>query len=214
MRLRRKAWARPELQACPFYIQDPPALRGRWHDAFPRRQPIVLELGCGKGNFIAHVACQNPDTNYIAIDIKSEVLALTKRSIEKRYLAAGRDIDNIFIMSFDVERIDLVLLPDDAVSAIYINFPNPWPKEGHKKHRLTHTRQLLKYREFLAPDGDLFFKTDDKDLYSDTITYLEQSGFDIAYMTDSYAGNGGATSEHEDMFRAKGLSIYYIHLIS
>lgn len=217
MRIRRKPWARPELAECPFCVKNPPAMRENWHYAFPVKQPIHLELGCGKGGFIAKTALGDLHTNYIGVDIKSEVLVLAKRNIEQAYGNAVQNINNLLLTSFDISRINLVFSPSDAVSRMYINFPNPWPKERHKKHRLTHTRQLMQYREFLANDGEIFIKTDDGELYRDTLLYLEESGFYINYRTTDYyldfPGSLVAMTEHEKMFTAEGLPIYYIEAV-
>lgn len=214
MRMRRKPWARPELSACAFFVPDPPALRGNWHAAFAKQQPMHVELGCGKGNFICDLACAHPEINYIAIDIKSEVLAVTKRNIEQRYHAADRDIDNILLMSFDIARIHLLFSSADIVDKIYIHFPNPWPKERHKKHRLTHPRQLQQYRDFLADNGHIFFKTDDMDLFRDSIDYFAAANFAIVRQTDDLPLETGAPiSEHEMTFRAKALPIYAIDAV-
>ena len=76
MRIRRKKWARPELENCPFFLKNPTDNCGKWNKAFIRNNPIHIELGCGKGNFISKLACKNKDINYIAIDLKSDMLRI------------------------------------------------------------------------------------------------------------------------------------------
>lgn len=217
MRIRRKPWARPELDACGFYIKDAPSLLGRWHESFERRQPIQLELGCGKGGFIAATAAKNKDINFIAIDIKSEVLVLTKRHIEEAYKERSETIDNIKIFSFDIARINMVFNEADVVDSIYINFPNPWPKECHKKRRLTHIRQLKSYRAFLRNGGHIYFKTDDDELFGDSLEYFEASGFAVVSCIDDLYENGlpedAVVTEHERMFYDAGLKIHFIEAI-
>lgn len=214
MRLRRKPWARPELEACPFYVQRPAERRGHWHEAFSVRQPLYLELGCGKGGFIAQTAPAHPACNFIAIDIKSEVLALAKRKLEQAYAAAGLAPDNIRILNFEISLISQLLSPDDTVDGIFINFPNPWPKSKHQKRRLTHPRQLEQYQAFLKPGGTLRVKTDDAALYGDSLDYLEHCGFNIARACcDLYADgvpDGAVLTEHEAMFISQGLPIHLI----
>ena len=78
MRIRCKPWAKPELEACPFYLKDPAAFRGNWQSAFPNQKPLRIELGCGKGGFIAQEAPANPDYHYLAMDIKNEMLVLAQ----------------------------------------------------------------------------------------------------------------------------------------
>ena len=85
MRMRFKRWAGPELDACPFFIRHPEQYLGKWHSLFAREQPVDLELGCGKGFFLAGAAPWNPQTNYIGIDIKDAVLGPAKRYIERAY---------------------------------------------------------------------------------------------------------------------------------
>lgn len=126
MRMRRKPQARPQLAACPFCVDEPALHRGHWAEEFPRRNPIYLELGCGKGNFIAEHAASHPNVNYLAIDIKSEVLWDTMKHIEAAFAEANRSVDNVLIMSHDIERIFLILGNGDRVERIYINFCNPW----------------------------------------------------------------------------------------
>ncbi|MEG0752125.1 MAG: tRNA (guanosine(46)-N7)-methyltransferase TrmB [Oscillospiraceae bacterium] len=212
--MRRKPWARPELDACAFYVKDPPSLLGHWKSAFARPElPMQLELGCGKGGFIAPVAASTPDVNFLAVDIKSEVLALTKRALDKEFADASRSVDNALIAAFDIERIHLVLGADDIFERIYINFPNPWPKDRHKKKRLTHPRALAHYRDFLSDDARLFIKTDDDELYTDTLGYLSESGFEIVTSSFDLYSECAPTlplTEHEQMFISRGLPIHYI----
>ena len=84
-----------------------------------------------------------------------------------------QEIDNVYITRYDIERILNIIDKNDLIERIYINFCNPWPKGKHRKKRLTHTRQLEKYREFLQDNGEIFFKTDDDGLFNDSITYFK-----------------------------------------
>ena len=213
MRLRYKPWARPELAACPFYITDPPGYIGKWNELFERKQEIHLELGCGKGGFISRLASANPAINYIAVDIKSEVLVLAKRKIEQEYEKAGLEINNIKLMSHDIERIDIMLNNDDVVSRIYINFCNPWPKTPYKKKRLTHSKQLEKYKQFLAGNGEVWFKTDDDTLFDESLQYFEESGFKPEYITydlHNSAFEQNVSTEYERMFSEQGIRIKFL----
>ena len=111
--------------AADFHVHEPLIWGGKWHAQYARpEQPFVLELGCGKGGFISQLACAHPENNYLGIDITDKVLILAKRKIEAAYTEAGRPIDNVKIMSTDIERIKGVLTAQDTVSRIYINFCN------------------------------------------------------------------------------------------
>lgn len=211
MRMRFKPYAAPELAACPFHVNHPTEEKGKWASLFAKQQPIHLELGCGKGGFLSQLALRNPQTNYIGIDLTDKVLILTKRNICTLYEQSNRPIDNVKILTYDIERIANMLDNSDIIDRIYINFCNPWNrKSGQKKHRLTHTKQLLLYREFLQENGEIYFKCDDDDLYEDTLTYLPQAGFEIIWQTkDLHAQEPewNIRTEHEHMFSTQGIPI-------
>ena len=211
MRLRFKPYAAPELAACPFTASDPASLKGQWSASFARpNQPLHLELGCGKGGFLAQLALQHPDINYVGIDLTDKVLILAKRNIEALYAQHERPVDHVKILAYNIEQMYLIMNEKDAVSRIYINFCNPWNrKSGQTKHRLTHTRQLLLYREILTQQGEIYFKCDDENLFEDTLSYLPQAGFEITFITRDLHADEPAwniRTEHETMFTQKGIS--------
>ena len=208
MRMRRKPWARPELEACDFFIDNPSEHFGKWSEVFKRKQPIHMELGCGKGGFLAQLASNNRDINYIGIDIKSEVLGLAKRNIEAAF--ASDPVDNVVIMSQEIECIEKTVSKDDVIEKLYINFCNPWSKKSDNKHRLTHPRQLVKYIEFLKPESEVHFKTDDSDLFESSVEYFTDCGFEITYITRDLHNSdfvGNIMTEHEKMFSDEGIKI-------
>ena len=210
MRMRRKPWVRTELAESKFFIDNPIELIGKWHKGFKRqKQPMHLELGCGKGSFIAKLASTNPEINYLAIDIKSEVLGLAKRNIEKEYLETKREIDNVLLTAYEILIIQNILNKKDKVERIYINFCNPWPKPRHNKKRLTYTRQLENYKVFLKKGGEIYFKTDDENLFNASIRYFEESGFKIVSKTyDLHVEpiwENNIETEHEKMFEEQGI---------
>lgn len=211
MRIRFKPWARPELEASKFYIDNPEEYKGKWKQLFNNENSIHLELGCGKGGFISQVAVYNPDVNYIAIDLVDAMLGLAKRKIEEAYEMANRETDNIYITRYDIERINNILSKEDGIERIYINFCNPWPKSKHRKKRLTHTRQLEKYKEFLSEGAEIFFKTDDDDLFNDSLNYFKETGFTIEKITYNLEHENdfweNIETEHEKMFKEQGIKI-------
>ena len=212
MRIRCKPWAKPELEACDFCINEPETLKGKWREEFKNDAPIYLELGCGKGGFISQAAPENPDKNYIAVDIKNEMLVLAKRKLEAAYKEKKIPMDNIRIFIKNIEQIDNVFGEGDKIDRIYINFCNPWPKPKHKKRRLTHFRQLEKYKTFL--NGDIWFKTDDDDLFNESFQYFEDAGFEIKFKTydlhsSEYMSQNYVT-EHEKMFTEEGKKIKFL----
>ncbi len=211
MRIRFKPWARPELEASKFYIDNPEDYKGKWKEVFKNDNPIHLELGCGKGSFMANLAVKNPTTNYIAIDVVDAMLGLAKRNIEEKYKEENKEINNVILTRFDIERILLMLNENDKIDRVYINFCNPWPRGKHRKKRLTHIRQLEKYKVFLKESGEIYFKTDDDCLFSDSLGYFEQTGFkiikktyDLEYEEDFW---DNIQTEHEKMFIEQGIKI-------
>ena len=212
VRIRYKKWARPELEASKFYIDEPEKLKGKWKEQFKNsKNPIHLELGCGKGQFISKLALENQNTNYIAIDLVDAMLGLAKRNIEQEYKENNIEPENILITRFDIERILLILDKKDKVERIYINFCNPWPRGKHRKKRLTHSIQLEKYKQFLKPNGEIYFKTDDEDLFDSSLTYFKESGFEILSKTYDLHSEPifvkNIETEHEKMFSKEGIKI-------
>ncbi len=211
MRIRYKKWARPELEASPFYIDNPEEMKGKWKEYFGNNHPIHLELGCGKGQFISELTSENLDINYIAIDLVDAMLGLAKRNVEAKYKEKNIEPQNIVLTRFDIERILLILEEQDQIERIYINFCNPWPKGKHRKKRLTHTRQLEKYRVFLKDNGEIYFKTDDDDLFHSSLLYLEEAGFEVLKKTyDLHTEpifEKNIETEHEKMFSEQGIKI-------
>lgn len=211
MRIRRKPWARPELEACPFYFSDARSLRNRWETQFPHPGPLHVELGCGKGGFLAQLSQDNPQVNYLGLDIKSEVLVLAKRAVEAQ-LGTPHPA-NVRLAAQDIERIYEILGPQDPVERIYINFCNPWSKHQQQKKRLTHPRQLLKYRTFLKEAGEIWFKTDSEELFEESLSYFEETGFALRFVTRDLHGCGfspNILTEHERMYAQKGLPIHFL----
>ena len=210
MRMRRKPWVREELANCDFFVDNPCDNIGKWEKAFKRKQPIELELGCGKGLFIAKLAAKNPKTNYLAVDIKSEVLGIAKRNIEAEFEKEGRTIDNVLITAHEIGLIEKMLNNKDIIDKIYINFCNPWPKPRHNKRRLTYITYLEKYKVFLKEDGQIWFKTDDEDLFKATKRYFEDTGFKILKITEDLHNENDVNNivtEHEEMFSSQGIKI-------
>lgn len=212
MRIRHKPWAKPELEACDFCVKSPQDNKGKWNEIFPHpERPLYIELGCGKGGFISQAAPAHTDINFIAMDIKNEMLVLAKRKIETAYSEKNIPTDNIRIAIQNIERIDMSFGENDRADRIYINFCNPWNKNKHKKRRLTHTRQLVNYKKFLK--GEIWFKTDDDQLFRESLGHFGEAGYAIKYITyDLHAESPyeNFVTEHEKMFSEEGKKIKFL----
>ncbi|MBE6886453.1 MAG: tRNA (guanosine(46)-N7)-methyltransferase TrmB [Ruminococcaceae bacterium] len=209
MRMRKKQWAQPELNDCPFFCKDAAAHQGDWRKEFCRPEaPLCLELGCGKGGFLSQMGLAHPEQNFIGIDLISNMLGVARRRIVADYEAAGREVENLLIFSWDISRIKEIFPGEKNISAIYINFCNPWPKAGHHKRRLTHPRQLEQYKALLSPDGKIVFKTDDSPLFEASVEYFREAGFRIEYLTRNLGESDfpdSPATEHQLMFEAEGI---------
>lgn len=212
MRIRYKPWARPELEASKFYIDNPEDYKGKWKRLFKNNDnPLYIELGCGKGGFISQIAVNKQSVNFVAIDLVDAMLGLAKRKVEEEFKNANFEITNVYLTRYDIERITNIFSKEDEIERIYINFCNPWPRGKHHKKRLTHIRQLEKYKEFLKDGGSIYFKTDDDALFTDTLNYFKQVGFKIEKYTYDLANTQdfweNIETEHEKMFKEQGIKI-------
>ena len=207
MRIRRKTWARPELSACPYYISDPEQRRGHWTEVFGEKRPLHLDLGCGKCVFLAEAAHVQRDVNFLGIDISLDILGVARRNIAETF---GREEpDNVALCAYNIERLEQLFAPEEKVERIYINFCNPWPTARRHKRRFTHTRQLLHYKHLLAPGGEIWFKTDNDDLYLATRRYFAEAGFTVFLDTKDLHGEPGVENiltEHEVRFTEQGIA--------
>ena len=212
MRIRRKPWAKQELEEAKFYIDDPSIYKGKWKQQFEdSHKPLYLEIGCGKGSFISKLASRHQENNYIAADMIEAMLGLSKRNIETEYVNNNLEIKNLLLIRMNAERILDVFDKNDTVDRIYINFCNPWPRGKHKKRRLTHTRQLANYKTFLDKEkGEIYFKTDNDELFEESIEYFKEEGFEITKITHDLHSEmifEDIRTEHEQMFSEQGIKI-------
>ena len=175
------------------------------------KQPTTHRTRMWKRTIISNLASENLDKNYIAIDLIDAMLGLAKRNVEQVYTEKNMKPENIALTRYDIERILQILDKEDKIERIYINFCNPWPKGKHRKKRLTHTRQLEKYKQFLTPNGEIYFKTDDDDLFNSTLLYLEETGFEVKAKTydlhQEPIFEHNIETEHEKMFTEQGIKI-------
>ena len=212
MRIRFKKWARPELLQSNFFIDNPQDYKNKWKTAFKNKDnKLYLELGCGKGSFISQIALDNMNINFIAIDMIDSMLGVARRTIQEKYDEAKKEVDNIKLARFDIMQINNYFGKKDKIERIYINFCNPWPRGKHHKKRLTHSKQLELYKDFLVNDGKIYFKTDDDGLFESSIGYFKESGFEITKITydldkeENFWTN--YETEHEKMFKEQGIKI-------
>ncbi len=211
MRIRRKKWAEKELQEAKFYINNPEiGYKNTWRDRFKNsKNPLYIEIGCGKGTFISKLAKNNSNINFIAIDMIEAMLGVSKRNIEATY--KDEEVSNLLLIRANAERILDIFGEDDKVDRIYINFCNPWPRKKHKKRRLTHVRQLENYKTFLKKGAEIYFKTDNIELFEESLEYFKEAGFKEVKKTydlhEESIFEENIETEHEKMFSEQGIKI-------
>ena len=206
MRLRNIKGSKEFISASPFVIQTPEDYKGTWSSLFQDQNPLHIEIGMGKGQFIHQLAEKNPQINYIGIEMYSSVLY---RALEKR---AETDLNNLYFLRFDAKYLEEIF-DNGEVGRIYLNFSDPWPKERHSKRRLTSPLFLSRYDKILAPEGLIQFKTDNRDLFDFSVETVQQSAHwhidEITYdLHHSEFVKGNIMTEYEEKFSSLGNPIY------
>ena len=206
MRLRNIPGADEAIADSPHCIQEPMAEKGRWHLIFGNENPIHIEIGMGKGQFIMQLAKEHPDINYIGIERYSSVLlrALQKMEIEP--------LPNIRFLCMDASIITEVF-DEEEVAKIYLNFSDPWPKERHSKRRLTSRQFFERYDKILARNGVVEFKTDNDDLFAFSMEEVAEAGWTLDAHTfdlhhDPVLNEGNVMTEYEEKFSSLGHPIH------
>ncbi len=210
MRLRNVPGARDMIAESPFTIKNEMENKGKWNTLFQNNNPIHIEVGMGKGQFIMSLAEQNPDINYIGIEKYSSVLI---RAIEKQ---EEKNLPNLFFIRMEAENLENVFAKGE-VSRIYLNFSDPWPKDRHAKRRLTSLSFLKRYEQILIPKGHVIFKTDNRELFDFS---LEQEALAphwnlLNYTYDLHHSQyveGNIMTEYEARFVEKGKAICRMEL--
>ena len=201
MRLRNVPGSREDIANSEFVIQNPEKHRGEIVSLFPSKQPLFIEIGMGKGQFITTLAKNNPDINYIGIEKYSSVLV---RAIEKQ---TELELPNLKFIRMDAENINDVFA-ENEVDGIYLNFSDPWPKDRHAKRRLTSRQFFARYEKLLKPEGKIQFKTDNSALFDFSFEEVEATNFkanEVSYdLHNSEWNEGNVMTEYEERFSAKG----------
>lgn len=204
MRLRKIPGIDKEFINFPNLLIDMNSLQpGEWRRRFGNDFPLYVEVGMGRGKFIDAMTKANPEINFVAVELQNEVI----------YDAAcriGDERNNLFILRGNAARLTEWFAPGE-VDRIYLNFSDPWPKKRHGKRRLTHEKFLKLYREILAAEGDIQFRTDARSLMEFTLTEMTNHGFSLTEVSLDFHDSiffDNITTEYEDRQSKKG-PIYY-----
>lgn len=208
MRTRKKTWTEKELTDNSRVIHNPSEYKGRWQEYFQNGNPIHLELGCGKGRFITGMAAENANINFIALERDPTIIAMGARLSKKLDGSLG-------FMLGDVRDLR-ECFGEGEISRIYINFCDPWPnKKKWAKRRLTHTAFLDLYEDILNECGEVFFKTDNRELFEFSLNQFCEKGWRLRNISlDLHNSGYGQMShadhmtEYEEKFSSQGFPIY------
>lgn len=198
MRTKFKAWTEP-------YINEHPEVMLTLDQLQDFREPFYLEIGSGKGKFLIDMATAHPDLFFIGIERN-----VTCAGIAAKKLVEG-EISNAKLMFIGADEA-LEVIKDNSIRGIFLNFSDPWPKKRHHKRRLTAPSYLLKYERVLLPEGQLFVKTDNDDMFAFSEENLANSPLKIMKIEENYDGKADfdMMTEYEISFREKGQNIHRI----
>ena len=203
MRLKNIKGASERILEGKYFINNPNEYKGKWHKLFNNNNPIYIEIGMGKGNFIIKNAIENPNINYIGIEMYDSVIL---RAVEK---TNELELNNLYLIRTDARLIEDVF--DKEIDLIYLNFSDPWPKERHAKRRLTSPRFLARYDNIFRGDNHIIMKTDNLDLFNYSVDSLKEYGYTINEISNDLhkEKDNIITTEYEDKFTSRGMKINY-----
>lgn len=211
MRLRNIPRAKGVLEDSSIVIKEEEKYQGKWEALFENTNPIYIELGMGKGQFITAHAVNNPRINYIGVERYTSVLLRSVERLQKEGL--DKELHNLKLICMDAMNLNRVFEKDE-IDRIYLNFSDPWPKAKHSKRRLTSSVFLNIYNQVLKPGGLIEFKTDNKELFEFSLEEIKNSSlFELLDYTydlhnEKRLNEGNILTEYEEKFSSMGNPIY------
>lgn len=211
MRLRHVEGAITRIKSDPLINQEPEKYKGKWNEFFGNDNPIYIEIGMGKGDFIIQNAEKFPDINFIGIEKFSAVIVRAVQKIE----ALETPLENLELLRFDAIEIESIF-DINELDRIYLNFSDPWPKDRWIKRRLTHIKFLDKYKNILKKDGLLRVKTDNNMLFGFSLEEIAKSTFTITKestdLHESKYVKGNIMTEYEARFVNEDKNINFVEV--
>ena len=184
-----------------YYVSEPCLYKGKWNSVFGNENPIYIEIGMGKGDFIIENAKRYPNINFIGIEKFDSVIV---RAIQK---SNELELNNLKIVRIDANKLDSIF--DKEIDLIYLNFSDPWPKDRHAKRRLTSPIFLNIYDNVFRNDNKIVMKTDNIDLFNYSLESLMENGYEIEYKTNDLdcKNSDNIMTEYENKFYNRGVKI-------
>lgn len=215
MRMRRKKNLETRLEKCGYRIiyldREDKDFRDKenkeyldFKEIFGNENPVELEIGCGKGQFIIELAKRCPDVNFLAVELSSNVI------VDGAAASLESGVDNVRFLRGNARYLDC-FLKENSVRRIYLNFSCPYPKNTYAGRRLTHESFLELYKRFLVPGGEIFQKTDNMHFFEFSIEEFSKTGYGLRNISldlhnSEYEGN--IVTEYEQRFSDMGMPIY------
>ena len=203
MRVRKKTWAKHELETNEKIIRDAEAWRGRWQEYFNNDHPIYIEIGCGKGRFLQQNALAYPDINFVGVERDPTIVAAAARKLNETSANAA-------LICGDAVNFASFFAPGEA-DRLYINFCDPWPKKKWVKRRLTYKDFLERYKVLMGPGAEIFMKTDNRILFDSSLNSFVENGWllkNISLDLHNSGYEGNIMTEYEERFSGEGYPIY------
>lgn len=207
MRLKKVKNADKIISEGKYYLKDYKSYKGKFNTLFKNNNPIYVEIGMGKGDFIIQNAITFPNINFIGIEKYDSVIV---RAIQK---SNELELNNLFFIKTDALEIDEIF--SQEIDLIYLNFSDPWPKDRHAKRRLTSPIFLDKYDKIFKQDNHIIMKTDNSELFDYSLTTLKEHGYDIKYISrDLHQENiFNIMTEYEIKFKSLNIKINKLEAI-
>lgn len=201
MRLKNVKGANDIIVKGIYYVSNPYEHKGKWNKYFDNDNPIYIEIGMGKGDFIIENAKRYPNINFIGIEKYDSVIV---RAIQK---SNELELNNLKIVRIDANRLNEIF--DKEIDTIYLNFSDPWPKDRHAKRRLTSEVFLNIYDGIFKNEEKIIMKTDNVALFNYSIESVMNHGYDITYRTNNLncLSDDNIMTEYETKFYNKGIKI-------
>lgn len=211
MRLRRKPWIEEAIHDYSDYVilENHESHKGQWSQLFAQPElPLYMELGTGKGKFIAGMTEAHPEANFLGFEVQLGVLFYAAQKLHHQEAKNGK------VTLFDIAGIEEVVAPGE-VDRFYINFCDPWPKAKHAKRRLTYHTFLERYARLLKEDGEIHFKTDNEGLFLFSLEELKACGWTLKNVSYDLHSTDmpNVRTEYEEKFSAKGQPIFRLEAI-
>lgn len=208
MRLRNIRGAKEKVNASNYIVSDPLNYKGNYNSLFKNNNPIHVEIGMGKGQFIIEMAKKNPNINFIGIEKYNSILL---RAVEK--------LDNLNLLNLKLINEDVISIDsffEKEIEIIYLNFSDPWPKKRHRNRRLTSHIYLEKYEKIFINNSHILMKTDNRKLFEFSLKSLIDFGYKISNISlDLYDDKevNNVQTEYEEKFQSQGYNIYKVEIL-